>query len=378
MNQYTLPPRALIIFGFAIVALFASFYYLLQVWLIIFGSILFAVFLSGLADYARQIPKIGKKLEKLSQPLLVGFITFLLFVAVCAFIANFGTDLVSQFSDIKKMIPRAIMTVDKYLQGYPALYEWLTSRDWFIQIQQNPHAFFSQYSQEAVNTLPMLLSKFMSGVGTFLLILLLGLFLALNPKLYQQSFITLVPKVHRDKAKYLLERSYEALKQWLVGQMVVMSFVGVGTAIALWLMNVPFALALGMIAFVADFIPVIGPWLSALPILLITLIVAPKMLLWVMVMIIVVQQIESYVLAPLVQQRLVDLPPVALLLSQIIMGSLTGILGIALATPIMVVVIVWSQVLYIKFILGDYDIKIMGQTDEDFLKDRYRTAKQPL
>lgn len=92
-------------------------------------------------------------------------------------------------------------------------------------------------------------------------------------------------------------------------------------------------------------------------------------------MIVVVQQIESYVVSPLVQQRLVDLPPVALLLSQIIMGSLTGILGIALATPIMVIVIVWTQVLYIKFILGDDEIKIMGQTDEDFLKDRYRPAE---
>lgn len=375
MNQYTLPPRALIIFGFAIMALFASFYYLLQVWLIIFGSVLFAVFLSGLADYARQLPKIGKKLEKVSQPLLIGIITFLLFTVICTFLANFGTDLVNQFSDIKKMIPTAITTIDEYLQGYPVLYKWLTSRDWFIQIQQNPHAFFSQYSQEAVNTLPMLLSKFMSGVGTFLIILLLGLFLVLNPKLYQQSFIALIPKAHRDKAKYLLERSYEALKQWLVGQMVVMSFVGVSTAVALWFMDVPFALALGVIAFIADFIPVLGPWLAAIPIVLVALIVTPKILLWVIVMIVVVQQIESYVVSPLVQQRLVDLPPVALLLSQIIMGSLTGILGIALATPIMVIVIVWTQVLYIKFILGDDEIKIMGQTDEDFLKDRYRPAE---
>lgn len=371
MTNYHLPPRTLIVFGFAILLLLASFYYLTQVWLIIFGAVLFAVFLLGLTDYAKKIPKLGAYLERLPHTLMVGMVAGLLLLIIGGFLANFGNELANQFSDIKKMIPAAIIGIDNYLQGYPTIYEWVTTREWFVEVRQNPEILFSQFGQEAIGSIPMLLGGFVSGVGTFVIILLLGLFFALNPAMYQRSFVALVPKVHRDKAKYLLERSYDALKQWLVGQLVVMSFVGIATTIALWLMDVKFALALGVTAFVLDFIPVIGPWLSAVPILLVTLILAPDMLLWVLLMIIVVQQMESYIVSPIVQQRLVDLPPVALLLSQIIMGSMTGILGVALATPLMVVAIVWVQVLYIKFTLGDYQLKIMGQNDEDLRHDRY-------
>lgn len=112
-----------------------------------------------------------------------------------------------------------------------------------------------------------------------------------------------------------------------------------------------------------------------MPILLVTLIVAPDMLLWALLMIVVVQQLESYVVAPAVQQRLIGLPPVALLLSQIIMGSLTGILGVALAMPLMVALIVWVQILYVKFTLKDYSIKVMGQNEEDLKRDPYYTPK---
>ena len=95
------------------------------------------------------------------------------------------------------------------------------------------------------------------------------------------------------------------------------------------------------------------------------------MLVWVIVMIIVVQQLESYVVAPIVQYRLVDLPPVALLLSQVIMGSITGIMGVALAAPLMVIAIVWVQVLYIKFTLGDYAVRVLDQNDAQMQADPF-------
>ena len=68
---------------------------------------------------------------------------------------------------------------------------------------------------------------------------------------------------------------------------------------------------------------------------------------------------------------MVDLPPVALLLSQVIVGSITGILGIALATPLMVMVIVWVQVLYIKFTLGDYAVRILDQNESQMQADPF-------
>ena len=69
----------------------------------------------------------------------------------------------------------------------------------------------------------------------------------------------MVPKDSRDKAEYLLDRSYRSMQQWLLGQLVVMAFVGIATGIALWLMGIPFALALGFIAFFTGLCACFGP-----------------------------------------------------------------------------------------------------------------------
>ena len=132
-----------------------------------------------------------------------------------------------------------------------------------------------------------------------------------------------------------------------------------------------FCAGIGLYCFFVGLYSCVGPWLSAVPIVLLTALVAPEMLVWVIVMIIVVQQLESYVVAPIVQYRLVDLPPVALLLSQVIMGSITGIMGVALAAPLMVIAIVWVQVLYIKFTLGDYAVHVLDQNDAQMQADPF-------
>lgn len=341
-----------------------------------FGAILVAVLLLGLSDYLKRAPKIGKFMRKLPHALSVGLVALMLLLAVAGFLAMFGSDLVNQFEDLKNMTPKAMQSINNYLKGYPVIYDWVAQSKWMQEFIADPAAFLSQYTGDVLGVVPVMVSGLFGGIGTFLIILVVGLFLALTPDVYTKSFVTLVPKQHRDKARYLLKSSYQALRRWLIGQFAVMAFVGVATVIALWLMGIPFALALGVIAFVLDFVPVLGPWLSAVPILLVTLIVAPDMLLWALLMIVVVQQLESYVVAPAVQQRLIDLPPVALLLSQIIMGSLTGILGVALAMPLMVALIVWVQILYVKFTLKDYSIKIMGQNEEDLKHDPYYTPKE--
>ena len=210
-----------------------------------------------------------------------------------------------------------------------------------------------------------------SGMGTLVVITIIGLFLAISPSVYRRSFVAMVPKDSRDKAEYLLDRSYRSMQQWLLGQLVCDGVCWHCHRDSTLVDGHSFCLSLGIYCLLLDFVPVLGPWLSAIPILLLTLIVSPKMLLWVALMIVVVQQLESYVISPIVQNRMVDLPPVALLLSQVIMGSITGILGIALATPLMVMVVVWVQVLYIKFTLGDYAVRILDQNESQMQADPF-------
>lgn len=360
-----------ILFFIAIILFLLSFYYLVQVWLMVFASTLVAVFLLSLKELVARTPKLGKFFAKAPHGVQVGAVAGVLVALVAGFLVMFGNELVAQFDQIKTLIPESLEVIKNYAQGYPVIYEWLTQSAWAVELQKDPQAFFGQFSDKLVGQVPSLLGGMVGGVTTFVVILIIGLFFALSPQVYTKSLIALVPTDKRDKARYLMDRSYGAARQWLIGQLVVMAFVGVCTGVALWLMGIPFALALGVIAFVLDFVPVLGPWLSAVPILLLTLIVAPDMLIWSLVMIIVVQQLESYVVAPLVQQKLVDLPPVALLLSQIVMGTLTGILGVAMATPLVVVAIVWVQVVYIKFILNDYTVKVLDQSESDIKADPF-------
>ena len=87
--------------------------------------------------------------------------------------------------------------------------------------------------------LPTYLGGMVSGMGTLVVITIIGLFLAISPSVYRRSFVAMVPKDSRDKAEYLLDRSYRSMQQWLLGQLVVMAFVGIATGIALWLMGIP-------------------------------------------------------------------------------------------------------------------------------------------
>jgi predicted PurR-regulated permease PerM len=132
-----------------------------------------------------------------------------------------------------------------------------------------------------------------------------------------------------------------------------MSLVGILTALGLWLLGVPLALILGLIAALLEFVPYIGTILSAVPAILLALLQGPMQALWVVLLYFVIQSIESYLLTPLVQQRVVSLPPALVLAAQVLMGVLFGAWGIILATPLTAALLVLVQMLYIEDILGD-------------------------
>lgn len=346
-----------------------SFWLLLDVWLIAFASILVAIFLLGLADLLKKTPVVGAWFAKKSHTWAVLAVLAMLGLVLSIMAVLFGRELMGQLEAIQDALPKAFEQFKSYVSQTPLLDEWLTQK----LSDDKDNTLFALVSSvvDMINLSPAMLGRVLSGVTTFVAIVLVGVFFALSPQIYVRAFVRMTAPAHRDRAVYLLNRSYVALSRWLVGQFVVMGFVGVSMAVGLYFMDIPFAMALGFLAFLLDFVPVLGPWIAAVPMILVTLLFAPDMIVWVLALIVVVQQIESYVVSPLVQHKLVSLPPVALLLSQIAMGVLTGFLGIALATPLVVVLIVWVQVLYVKFVLGDYKIVIMGQSDDELPTDPF-------
>ena len=191
-----------------------------------------------------------------------------------------------------------------------------------------------------------------NGIADTLVVIFGGIFLAAQPNFYRIGAIKLVPRAKRALVNEAMEDSERALRLWLRGQLFAMIVVGLLIGFGLWLLGVPSALALGLLAFLLEFIPFAGPILAALPAVLLALVVGPDLALWTIALYVAVQQFEGYVLQPLVQQYAVDLPAVVLLFSLLGFGMLFGMLGIILAAPLTVVSYVLVKRLYVQEALG--------------------------
>jgi predicted PurR-regulated permease PerM len=137
---------------------------------------------------------------------------------------------------------------------------------------------------------------------------------------------------------------------------VRMTSVGVLTFIGLWLLGVPLPFLLALLAFLLDFVPYFGPIVAALPAVLLAFSEGPQQALYVLILYIVIQQIESLVISPMVYQRTIYLPPVITLLAQILLFAMAGALGVILATPLIAVILVLVKMLYVEQTLGDNQI----------------------
>ena len=141
----------------------------------------------------------------------------------------------------------------------------------------------------------------------------------------------------------------------------------------------PMALILGIIAGLFDFEPNIGPFIAGLPAILLALLISPVKALWVLGLFVVVQSLEGWILTPLVQKRVIDLPPVLTISAQLLLGVLTGVLGLILAVPLMGALMVLVKMLYIEDVLGDRQIEVKGEEKAKEAIDRNSSnlAKDP-
>jgi predicted PurR-regulated permease PerM len=184
-------------------------------------------------------------------------------------------------------------------------------------------------------------------------ILFIGLYVAAQPGLYKNGFVRLMPLEKRNRAHEVLSAVGMTLRWWLIGKMMSMLVVGILTSLGLWLLGMPLALTLGTIAALLTFIPNIGPVLSAVPAVLLALLEGPTQVLYVLLLYLVIQTVESYFITPLIQKRMVALPPALILLAQVLLGVLVGGFGLILATPLAAAALVIVNMVYIEDVLHD-------------------------
>ena len=186
-----------------------------------------------------------------------------------------------------------------------------------------------------------------------LVVLFAGLFFALDPEKYRDGLVALLPHARRARARTVLRKTGHALWSWLIAQLISMSAVGVLTYVGLLLLGMPSALALGLLAGLCEFVPFFGPFLALVPAALLALTQSPSMALYVVLLYLGIQQVESNLLTPFVQQHETALPPAITLFAAVAFGLLFGPLGVVVATPLAVVLMTLVKLLYVEDVLGD-------------------------
>jgi predicted PurR-regulated permease PerM len=208
----------------------------------------------------------------------------------------------------------------------------------------------------SVQSLPRLFTVFsgvFGGIADVLIVLFLGIYLAATPAIYVEGIVGLFPHSRRPRLRHVFASTGEMLRRWLLTRLMDMIVVGGLTGVGLWLLQIPLAPLLGLITGLLAFIPILGTYLAVVPAALVALAQGPTMLLYVLLIYTGAQLLQDYLLSPLVVNRLVTIPPVLMLGSQLLFALLGGLLGVAMAVPIAVVLMVWVKLLYIEDILGD-------------------------
>lgn len=190
-----------------------------------------------------------------------------------------------------------------------------------------------------------------SGFGALVdlaIIVVIAIFLAAEPATYRAGFVLLLAPEDRERALRVLDEVTGTLRGWLVAQLLAMAVIGVLTTIGLWMLGVKLAVVLGVIVALLSFIPNLGPILAATPAVLLALAESPILALYVVALYILVQVIEGNVTTPLIQSRSIALPPALILAAQLLMAGVSGLLGLALATPLVAVILTLTHLLYVQ------------------------------
>ena len=199
---------------------------------------------------------------------------------------------------------------------------------------------------------PFLHSTFAALAG-LLLIIFMAIYIAADPDMYHRGVITLFPRRHRARAGEILSATADVLRKWLVTQLIAMTAIGAVTTIVLLVLQVKAAFALGVIAGLLEFVPTVGPILSAVPAIAMAFLDSPEKALYVTIAYVGIQFIENHLLIPLLMKGGMDLPPALTILAQALMALLFGFIGLMCAVPLLAAGMVAVKMLYIERVIGE-------------------------
>jgi predicted PurR-regulated permease PerM len=304
--------------------------------LIFFISILFA---SALNPTVNAL----EKRYRVPRALSVSFIYLLLLLAIVFFISQLIPLMATQLVELGKSLTTTLgklnegpisLPFGKSLEG--PLNDFLQQVDQeavIAELKLGLERAASQLEFFAGNTLEVIHTVF-NGVLNFIVVLVLTFFLVVNDSDVNEFFISLFPSKH---GAYIAEKIHAIQTKvgyWLNGQITLMFLMFLLTWIGLLILGVDNALTLAMMTGIGELLPVVGPVASGIPAVLVAFNESPWLAVWVIGLIVLIQQIEGHVLIPLVMRKAVGLSPIIIILAMLTGLETLGIVGMIMAVPV--------------------------------------------
>ena len=328
---------ALVVASVALVLLLV--WYAADLLMLVFAGVLVSILLRGFTRFLSRRTGMGRGLSLATVALAL--VTLVIAVAWLV-TGRIGT----QMSELRQQLPHAVENVMRYVGQY----EWARGA---IDSLPNLNDWLAARSSTVIARLTGLASTTLGTVVNVVVVLIIGLYLASQPDLYARGIKHLLPFRYRVRAGEILGAIDVALWHWLGGRFGLMLVNGGLTALGLWLLGVPLALSLGLLAGLLNFVPNFGPWIAAIPAVLVAFLQSPQQALYVALLYLVLQSVDAYLLTPLVDRKSVELPPVLTITAQVLLGLLFGFIGILLASPLTAAAMILVKMLYVEDVLGD-------------------------
>jgi predicted PurR-regulated permease PerM len=301
----------------------------INVFLLVLAGTLIAIFFRALSSRIQGLTK-----WKEGICVLISIVSTLLIMVSLFWLI--GAKVQQQIAELIETLPKAIDNSKAWLNessvGEKLLGE-ATSEDSIKKAQ----VFAGQFFQSTFGIL-----------GDLYVILFIGIFLTISPQTYTKGFVQIIPVRGQQKAEQVLDKLEEKLRKWLKGTFLSMFIVFLLTAIGLAILGMPLWLVLALLAGLLCFIPNFGPLLALIPAVLLGLMQSTQMALLVAGLYILIQSVESNFITTAIQKKLTNIPPALILVAQLFLGTLTGALGLVLAIPITLIIMVLVEELYIK------------------------------
>lgn len=287
--------------------------------LLLFAGIVGALLLSIPAHWLQTRLKVPRSVALL-----------IVLVATAAVLAGLvmlrGHALLQQMSALEKDLPEAAQQIVTQLNSVP-WGRWLV--DQIAGSSYSPESF-----SFAVSGLRGALTVTAFTVAALIIVLFTSLFLASEPEFYLSLLRRLTPAGHRALLVQCLAGARARLELWLMAKFLSMVIVGAMVALGLWVLRIPLPGTLGIIAGLLTFIPNVGPVVSVIPAALLAFAISPGRGVLTLLLFGLVHFLEGNVVTPLAERKIVTLPPALTLSVQLLLASMTGALGIAIAAPI--------------------------------------------